>query len=98
MRGLRPNIITLAGMITLLALAAIGAGAGLALAGVDETAILAIAGTAGVAKTGLFTLAGRIIDEPPPPAYPANELPALIAAIREAAAAQPPTEVRRDDA
>ena len=96
MRRLRPNIIALAGMITAIAIATMIAGVWLALAGKGFDIIGPIVGAAAVAKTGLLTLAGRIAEDPPPPAFPANELPALIAALRDAGVPLP--EARDDHA
>ena len=94
MRRLRPNIIALAGMVTAIVIASMGAIVGLRFAGADTHIYATVAGLAGVAITGLLTLAGRIAEDPPPPAFPANELPALIAALRDAGVPLPET---RDD-
>ena len=100
MRRLRPNIIALSAAAAIVTGVAIIGVALVPTLGHDNehAAIAAIVGLATTANAGLMTLAGRIAEDPPPPAYPANELPALIAAIREAAAAQPPPEARHDDA
>ena len=90
MRRLRPNIIalaTIAGVVSVCAMLSITI---LAVFKDDSVAVMtAIAGVAATMNTGLLTLAGRIADDPAPPAYPATELHLLIAALREGVAVQP---------
>lgn len=91
MRRLRPNIIaltTIAGIVTVVA--ALGMAVVPIFGHSNPTAVIAaIAGLATTTNAGLLTLAGRIADDPPPPAYPASELHLLIAALREGAATKP---------
>lgn len=90
MRRLRPNIIALtvaAGVVAIFAM-------GFALWMGDANADNIISAIAGGYVGGVLALAGRIVEDPPPPAFPANELPALIAALRDAGVPLPET---RDD-
>lgn len=91
---LRPNVLILAGMATIAATGALwlvlhylGAADVIGrLATNPELGVLlglVIGATVGALVGSILTLAGQVATDPPPPAYPAAELPSLIRALRE---------------
>lgn len=83
---LRPNVLLIALMVT--GLMAFGLWATLAhVSGNTELTqdlMLVLLGyTVGSGSTGLLALAMRVAQDPPPPSYPAKELPDLVRALRE---------------
>ena len=91
---LRPNVLILAVLATLSATGALWLvmhylGAANVLHGLNdnpEMGILlgaVIGGTVGILIGSLLTLAGQVAIDPPPPAYPAKELPDLVRVIQE---------------